>query len=114
VAPGLASRFVNRIIEDHHGQFVWKRTSLWREIRCRAAARPRIPDGYLSARNMHNILIVDDEPAIRNTQGVLEDEGYKASVAESGEACIESFAQAAPLTWYCSTSGARNGWFGDA
>jgi two-component system, NtrC family, nitrogen regulation response regulator NtrX len=40
---------------------------------------------------MHNILIVDDEPAIRQSlKGVLEDEGYKASVAENGEACIES------------------------
>src|SRR5437660_7420622 len=40
---------------------------------------------------MHNILIVDDEPGIRQAlKGVLEDEGYKASVAESGEACIET------------------------
>src|SRR5437899_4687391 len=40
---------------------------------------------------MHNILIVDDEPGIRQSlQGVLEDEGYKASVAESGEACLET------------------------
>jgi two-component system nitrogen regulation response regulator NtrX len=40
---------------------------------------------------MHNILIVDDEPGIRQSlKGVLEDEGYKASVAESGEACIEN------------------------
>src|SRR5881296_1896761 len=40
---------------------------------------------------MHNILIVYDEPGIRQSRkGVLEDEGYKASVAESGEACIES------------------------
>jgi two-component system nitrogen regulation response regulator NtrX len=40
---------------------------------------------------MHNILIVDDEPAIRQSlKGVLEDEGYKASVAENGEACLES------------------------
>ena len=39
---------------------------------------------------MHNILIVDDESGIRQSlQGVLEDEGYKASVAESGEACLE-------------------------
>jgi two-component system nitrogen regulation response regulator NtrX len=39
---------------------------------------------------MHNILIVDDESSIRQSlQGVLEDEGYKASVAESGEACLE-------------------------
>ena len=39
---------------------------------------------------MHNILIVDDESSIRQSlQGVLEDEGYKAAVAESGEACLE-------------------------
>jgi two-component system nitrogen regulation response regulator NtrX len=40
---------------------------------------------------MHNILIVDDEPAIRQSlQEALEEEGYKASVAESGEACLDS------------------------
>ena len=45
----------------------------------------------LSAHRMHNILIVDDEPGIRQSlKGVLEDEGYKASLAESGEACLES------------------------
>ncbi len=39
---------------------------------------------------MPNILIVDDEPGIRESlKGVLEDEGYKASVAASGEACLE-------------------------
>jgi len=39
---------------------------------------------------MLNILIVDDESAIRESlQGVLEDEGYKAEAAESGEACME-------------------------
>ncbi len=39
---------------------------------------------------MHNILIVDDEKQIRaSLKGVLEDEGYKAAVAESGEACLE-------------------------
>jgi two-component system nitrogen regulation response regulator NtrX len=40
---------------------------------------------------MHNILIVDDEPGIQQSlKGVLEDEGYKASIAESGEVCLES------------------------
>ena len=40
---------------------------------------------------MHKILIVDDESAIRQSlKGVLEDEGYEASTAESGEACLES------------------------
>ncbi|PYX91085.1 MAG: Fis family transcriptional regulator, partial [Acidobacteria bacterium] len=39
---------------------------------------------------MHNILIVDDEKQIRESlKGALEDEGYKAAVAGSGEACLE-------------------------
>ena len=38
---------------------------------------------------MSNILIVDDEPEIRKSlRGVLEDEGYKVSTADSGEACL--------------------------
>ncbi|HXZ27851.1 MAG TPA: sigma-54 dependent transcriptional regulator [Terriglobales bacterium] len=40
---------------------------------------------------MHNVLIVDDESGIRQSlKGVLEDEGYKALTAESGEACLEA------------------------
>ncbi len=39
---------------------------------------------------MTNVLIVDDESAIRESlQGVLEDEGYKIAAASSGEACLE-------------------------
>ena len=39
---------------------------------------------------MHNVLIVDDEAAIRESlKGVLEDEGYKTAVVENGEACLE-------------------------
>jgi two-component system, NtrC family, nitrogen regulation response regulator NtrX len=39
---------------------------------------------------MQTILIVDDEAEIRQSlKGVLEDEGYKTYVAESGEACLE-------------------------
>jgi two-component system nitrogen regulation response regulator NtrX len=39
---------------------------------------------------MHSILIVDDESGIRQSlKGALEDEGYKASTAESGEACLD-------------------------
>jgi two-component system nitrogen regulation response regulator NtrX len=39
---------------------------------------------------MHNILIVDDEAAIRETlKGVLEDEGYNIAVAESAEQGLE-------------------------
>ena len=55
---------------------------------------------------MHNILIVDDESGIRQSlKGVLEDEGYKASAADSGEACLEALAQDALSTSCCSTSG---------
>jgi two-component system nitrogen regulation response regulator NtrX len=40
---------------------------------------------------MHNILIVDDEASIRRSlKGVLEDEGYAALQAESGESCLET------------------------
>jgi len=40
---------------------------------------------------MPEILIVDDESSIRQSLvGVLEDEGYTAAVADSGEACLES------------------------
>jgi two-component system, NtrC family, nitrogen regulation response regulator NtrX len=39
---------------------------------------------------MHSILVVDDEHDIRETlRGILEDEGYKVLLAESGEACLE-------------------------
>ena len=39
---------------------------------------------------MPNVLIVDDEAAIRESlAGVLQDEGYKAASAASGEACME-------------------------
>jgi two-component system, NtrC family, nitrogen regulation response regulator NtrX len=40
---------------------------------------------------MANILIVDDESAIRTSlQGALEDEGYRAATAHSGEQCLEA------------------------
>jgi two-component system, NtrC family, nitrogen regulation response regulator NtrX len=43
---------------------------------------------------MHNVLIVDDEAAIRESlAGILEDEGYKASSVESGEKCLELIEQ---------------------
>ena len=39
---------------------------------------------------MHNILVVDDEKDIRESlRGILEEEGYKVTVAESGEACLD-------------------------
>jgi two-component system, NtrC family, nitrogen regulation response regulator NtrX len=40
---------------------------------------------------MPKVLIVDDEVSIRRSlKGVLEDEGYSATGAESGEACLET------------------------
>ena len=45
----------------------------------------------LRSFSMPKILIVDDEPSIRQSlQGVLEDEGFSVGVAESGEACLEA------------------------
>lgn len=42
----------------------------------------------------HSILIVDDEPAIRQSlKDVLEDEGFSAATAESGEACLGALSQ---------------------
>ena len=39
---------------------------------------------------MHSVLVVDDERDIRESlRGILEDEGYKVLLAESGEACLE-------------------------
>lgn len=39
---------------------------------------------------MHNILIVDDErPILESLKGILEDEGYKPALTESGEACLD-------------------------
>src|SRR6185503_1609164 len=43
---------------------------------------------------MAKILITDDETAIRNTlAGILEDEGHKTVLAESGEEAIAHFAR---------------------
>ena len=43
-----------------------------------------------------HILVVDDEPGIRQSLGgVLEDEGYAAESAESGEACLAALAEGA-------------------
>ena len=41
----------------------------------------------------HSILVVDDEPGIRDTlRGVLEDEGFAVETAATGEACLKSVA----------------------
>ncbi len=42
----------------------------------------------------HSILIVDDEPGIRQSlSGVLEDEGFSVSAVASGEECLRAFEQ---------------------
>jgi two-component system, NtrC family, nitrogen regulation response regulator NtrX len=42
----------------------------------------------------HSILIVDDEPGIRQSlSGVLEDEGFSVSTVASGEACLRALEQ---------------------
>ena len=47
----------------------------------------------MSSRSKGCILVVDDEPGIRETlTGVLEDEGYEVESVASGEACLERLA----------------------
>ena len=47
----------------------------------------------MSSPSKGRILVVDDEPGIRETlTGVLEDEGYDVESAESGERCLEMLA----------------------
>src|SRR5438128_3642522 len=42
----------------------------------------------------HSILIVDDEPGIRQSlAGVLEDEGFAVAAVGSGEQCLRAFEQ---------------------
>src|SRR5262249_38582803 len=42
----------------------------------------------------HSILIVDDEPGIRQSlTGVLEDEGFAVATAASGEVCLQAIEQ---------------------
>src|SRR5579859_8278234 len=66
----------------------WKRTSRrarnsWWSCRWRERWRHR-------SHRVHSVLVVDDERDIRESlRGVLEDEGYKVLLAESGEACLE-------------------------
>jgi len=39
---------------------------------------------------MHSILVVDDEASIRQSlKGAMEDEGYKVTAVDSGEACVD-------------------------
>ena len=43
----------------------------------------------------HRILVVDDEPGIRQSlSGALEDDGYSVEAVESGEACLEALGRA--------------------
>ncbi len=43
---------------------------------------------------MPRILIVDDEPGIRQSlKGVFEDEGFATEAVASGEECLEKFAE---------------------
>ncbi len=57
---------------------------------------------------MIHVLVVDDEASIRETlRGILEDEGYKVLLAESGESLPGVARTRATMTWCCSTSGCR-------
>ena len=88
---GLGLAIVSRIVEDHHGSI---RVEENRPVGTRFIVElPVVAESHAGSRrplNMHNILIVDDEAGIRESlAGILADEGYSASVVESGEACLD-------------------------
>ena len=89
---GLGLAIVSRIIEDHHGSIrVEENEPVGARFVVELPVAPEVVNAPPVISSMHNILIVDDESGIRQSlKGVLEDEGYKVSVAESGEACLEA------------------------
>src|SRR2546426_3220518 len=68
----------------------WKKTSRSaRNLYWNCRLRSKLPL-HPPPVSMHSILIVDDESAIQQSlKGVLEDEGYKASVAGKGGSCLD-------------------------
>ena len=61
------------------------------------------------------ILIVDDEPDIRQSlSGVLEDEGYAADAVESGEACLDALGRRGLRAGAAGHLAARHGRHGSA
>src|SRR5262249_7481418 len=62
-------------------------------ILCRDSRGGRGRIGGSRVKNAR-VLIVDDEPGIRESlRGVLEDEGYSCHAVESGEQCLEELAR---------------------
>ena len=79
---GLGLVIASRIVRDHGGY-----------IGVEANRPPRGPLCNRAAR-MPRILIVDDEPGIRQSlKGVFEDEGFAADTASTGEECLEMIGQ---------------------
>ena len=86
---GLGLAIVSRIIEEHHGSIRVEENGPWERASWSSTCRSR---SRLARRSlsMPNILIVDDEPGIRESlKGILEEEGFSATLAESGESCLD-------------------------
>ena len=113
---GLGLAIVNHILADHNAtirvednrpagaRFTVELPPLATDDReAKAAERPA---AEMPIMKPARILIVDDEPGIRQSlSGVLEDEGYQTHAVESGEACLRRAARTQPSNWCCWISG---------
>jgi DNA-binding NtrC family response regulator len=96
---GLGLAIVNRILTDHNAATIRVEDNvpsgarftveiIWRRSGVGSGARGN-GDGGNERMKPGHILVVDDEPGIRQSlSGVLEDEGYPAFAVGSGEACV--------------------------
>ncbi len=120
---GLGLAIVSHIVAEHNAQirvednqpvgarFTIEIPAVVENERRGASSGPR----GVSGMKQHRVLVVDDEPAIRQSlSGVLEDEGYIVESAESGEACLAALPGRRLRTGAAGYLAARHGWHGSA
>ncbi len=95
---GLGLAIVSHILSEHGGRIRLednRPSGACFYVEVPAAGRGRHRRGSRDPRvRTTRILIVDDEPGIRQSlTGVLEDEGFVCGAVDSGEACLEELAR---------------------